>query len=88
MREAEIEASLIRLNELYPLPFISDLIARKQEGTEQQVLGHDEIAFYEQEFVSLRTRLVAESDATQLPESPSSGTALNDLLIRIRRSTL
>lgn len=88
MRKAEVEANLVRLNELYPLPFISDLIARKHEGTEQQVLGRDEIAFYEQEFMSLRTRLVAESDATLLPESPSSGAALNDLLIRIRRSTL
>jgi hypothetical protein len=88
MREAEIEASLIRLNELYPLPFISDLIARKQEGTEQQVLGRDEIAFYEQEFASLRSRLVTESDTTLLPESPSSEAALNDLLIRIRRSKL
>jgi uncharacterized protein len=88
MREAKIEANLVKLNELYPLPYIANLIARKQEGTEQQVLGHDEIAFYEQEFVSLRARLVAESDATLLPESPSSGAALNDLLIRIRRSTL
>ena len=88
MREAKIEANLINLNELYPLPFISDLIARKQEGSEQQVLGHEEIAFYEQEFVSMRSRLVADSDTTLLPESPSSGAALNDLLIRIRLNSL
>ena len=88
MREAKIEANLVTLTELYPLPYIADLIARKQEGTEQEVLGRDEIAFYGEECTSLRTRLVAESDRTFLPESPSSGPALNDLLIRIRRSTL
>lgn len=88
MREAEIEANLVRLNELYSLPFIADLIARKREGTEQEVLGRDEIAVYGEECTSLRTRLVAESDRTFLPESPSSGAALNDLLIRIRLKTV
>jgi predicted nucleotidyltransferase len=88
MREAEIEANLVRLNELYPASRVSDLIERKREGVEREFLGQDEIALCEQEIVSLRNRLVAESASTLLPESPSSRAALNDLLIRIRLKTL
>ena len=88
MRSGEIEANLGLLNEIYRLPSIPDLIARKLEGQEQQTLDSTEIDGYEREFHSLRARLVQEASITTLPESQTAHGALNDILIRVRLATL
>lgn len=88
MRSGEIEADLVLLNEVYQLPFIPDLIARKLAGPEQQTLDPSEIDQYEREFHCLRTRLVDEAAITTLPESQTAQAALNDILIRVRLATL
>jgi predicted nucleotidyltransferase len=84
MRAAVVEANLGRLNEIYGLPFIPDLMARKLEGTEQQTLANDELSFYEREFQALKERLVYEASVTSLPDTPTAKAALNDILIRVR----
>lgn len=84
MKTGEIEASLVRLNELYPLSYVGALIERKQAGAENERLAQDEIGFYEREFVALRDRLSDAAARTSLPEAPTAGAMLNDLLVRIR----
>jgi predicted nucleotidyltransferase len=88
MRSGEIEANLGLLNEIYQLPFLPDLIARKLVGTEQETLDPDEIAQYEREFHSLRTLLIEEASTSTLPESPTAQPALNDILVRVRLGSL
>jgi uncharacterized protein len=88
MRSGEIEANLGLLNEIYRLPFIPDLIARKLAGAEQQTLNRGEIDQYEGEFHSLRARLIEEASITALPESHTAQSALNDILVRVRLASL
>jgi predicted nucleotidyltransferase len=88
MRSGEIEANLGLLNEIYRLPFIPDLIARKLAGAEQQTLNRGEIDQYEGEFHSLRARLIEEASITALPESHTARSALNDILVRVRLASL
>ncbi len=88
MRSGEIEANLGLLNEIYRLPFVPDLIARKLAGAEQQTLNRGEIDQYEGEFHSLRTRLIEEASITALPESHTAQPALNDILVRVRLASL
>jgi hypothetical protein len=84
MRTGEIEANLARLNELYPLSYVDALIERKQAGAEHEKLARDEIGFYGREFAALRDRLSDEAARTSLPEAPTAGAMLNDLLVRVR----
>lgn len=84
MRTGRVEANLVTLNEEFRLPFIPDLIARKLAGPEQSTLPDADIAFYESECQKLETTLKSASDSSHLPEQPSAGDALNDLLIRVR----
>ena len=88
MRSGNIEANLRLLNDIYHLPFIPELIARKLSGEEQQTLDPGEIAQYDREFDSLRTRLVEEASNTKLPESQTAQSALNDILVRVRLAPL
>jgi predicted nucleotidyltransferase len=87
MRAGVIEANLALLNEIYRLPFVPDLLARKLQGTEQQTLDSNEVAFFQQEFQTLRERLTIAASETSLPASPTAESALNDILIRVRLGT-
>ena len=84
MQAGEIEANLLRLNESFKLPQLPDLIDRKIHGAEKETLTHADLAVHEQEFVRLREALEAAFHRSQLPERPSAGPALHDLLIRLR----
>jgi predicted nucleotidyltransferase len=85
MRTGLVKSNLVELNEEARLPFIADLIARKQSG-ENTTLDETDVAFHQCEYERLRVKLQAAHDASQLPELPSEETrqALNDLLVRIR----
>ncbi|MFN7141348.1 MAG: DNA polymerase beta superfamily protein, partial [Limisphaerales bacterium] len=85
MRSGEINANLVELNSDFRLPYIADLVARKQSG-ENTTLEDADVAFYEAEYQRLRIELQSAHDATQLPEIPSDATraALNELLVRVR----
>jgi predicted nucleotidyltransferase len=88
MRSGEIQANLGLLNDLYRLPFIPELMARKLEGAERQTLETGDIDHYEREFHRLRTRLAEEAAVTSLPESPTAQSALNDILVRVRLASM
>ena len=85
MRTGVINANLVELNEEARLPYIADLIARKQSG-ENTTLEDADVEFHHREYERLRVELQAAHDASQLPELPSDATreALNDLLVRVR----
>src|SRR6185295_15955565 len=88
MRTGVVNANLVELNEEAHLPYIADLISRKQSG-ENTTLADADVAFHQREYERLRGELQAAHDASQLPELPSDETrkALNDLLVRIRMAT-
>ena len=86
MRTGAVNANLVvELNAEAHLPYIADLIARKQSG-ENTVLDDADVTFHQQEYERLRGELQAAHDASQLPELPTekTRTALNNLLIRVR----
>jgi predicted nucleotidyltransferase len=87
MRTGAIEANLGLLNQIYKLPFLPDLIARKVEGAEQQTVAPNDVMSYAHQFEALRERLVMEASRTSLPEAPTAQAALNDILIRVRLGT-
>jgi len=84
MRSGEVEANLVRLNELFRLPSLPELIARKVGGAERQFLEDADVTFHQGEYERLRRELESASEVSRLPEYPSSRTALNNLLIRLR----
>ncbi|MBI3869801.1 MAG: nucleotidyltransferase domain-containing protein [Verrucomicrobia bacterium] len=85
LRVGGVNANLVELNEEAGLPYIADLIARKQSG-ENIALEDVDVAFHQREYERLRGELQAAHEASRLPELPSETTraALNDLLIRVR----
>ncbi len=84
MRTGAVEANLIRLNESAKLPYLGDLIARKLAGAEKSVLATADLEFHRAEYERLRAELQAASEASSLPEAPTAGAALHDLLVRLR----
>src|SRR5215510_14372232 len=84
MRSGEVEANLVKLNEDFKLPYISELIARKLSGPEKSALNDVDVEFYQREFERLRGLLDDACRASSLPETPAGRVALNDLLINLR----
>ena len=87
MRTSEVEANLRTLNEQYRLPYIADLLALKIGGHEQATILNGNPSFWEDEFRTLRTELTDAMEASSLPEAPTAGSALHDLLVRVRLDT-
>lgn len=88
MQTGEIEANLRHLNEQYQLSYIPDLIARKLAGHEQAILDEADNSFYQKEYERLYGELETATKRSSLPETPTSRSALEDLLIRLRLKTL
>lgn len=84
MRTGEVEANLRKLNELFELPYISDLIDRKTGGPEKGQLKFADIEFHRGQYERLVTELEQSHQESTLPERPTATAALNDLLIRVR----
>lgn len=84
MSTGQVQSNLVRLNEVYQLPYIDDLIARKMSHTEKGVLPDDDMAFYEKEYHRLTTQLEDARDRSSLPQHPGGKEALSDLLVQIR----
>lgn len=88
MRTGEVEANLVHLNETFKLPYLPDLIDRKINGTEKGTLDQADLSFHEREYERLRTELEEAFEQSRLPELPTGVTALNDLLVRVRLSSV
>ncbi|MBZ0276155.1 MAG: nucleotidyltransferase domain-containing protein [Anaerolineae bacterium] len=84
MQTGEVEANLLTLNERFGLPYISELVKRKTDGTERGTLDAADTAFHEREYERLIGLLESARDASALPDAPTSKPALNDLLLRLR----
>lgn len=89
VQSGQMEANLPRLNDIFHLPYLPDLIARKMEGAEKgsAALSAADLTFHEDEVERLRQALHDARDTSTLPEVPSAKPALNDLLIRTRLKT-
>jgi uncharacterized protein len=88
MQTGEVEANLVRLNERFALPYLPELIARKQQGAEKQTLADADVHFFESEFVRLRALLEREAERTSLPQAPDARDGLHRLLLRLRLGAL
>jgi hypothetical protein len=84
MRTGREEANLLNLNEEFQHPYLPDLIARKVAGPEKGRLDGTDLAFHEREFARLHAELESAYKTSPLPENPSAGEALHDLLVRVR----
>jgi predicted nucleotidyltransferase len=84
MRGGEVEANLVRLNDEFNLPYISELIERKLAGPEKSALNDVDVEFHRREFERLRGLLEDAYRESSLPETPAGREALNNLLIRLR----
>ncbi|HYX18601.1 MAG TPA: nucleotidyltransferase domain-containing protein [Nostoc sp.] len=87
MQTGVLEANLIRLNEVFNLPYIPDLIAQKLAGTEKSILSDINLAFHQIEYECLRNKLQEVYECSPLPEVPSANPALHNLLVRLRMSS-
>ncbi|GJG85935.1 nucleotidyltransferase [Gemmatimonadetes bacterium T265] len=90
MRTGEVNANLLAcddaLNAGERLPYVDALVARKVAGGEHGALGDADVSFYAGEYRRLRAWLVEAADRSTLPDAPTSGEAIKDLLRRIRRA--
>jgi len=85
MRTGVVEANLLTLNETAKLPYIPELIDRKVHGAEKQTLDAADLEFHEREYQRLRGQLEQAMEESELPERATGKTALNDLLVRVRK---
>jgi len=85
----QLEPDLVALNREFRLAFIPELIARKQPGAEQALLGEADLEFHLAEIARLSKELEASIEKSVLPEEPDTQAveALNELLIRLRLGT-
>lgn len=88
MRTGEVEANLVRLNEGFGLPYVPELVERKISGAERSVLAGADLRLHEREFRRLLQELAEAGASSSLAELPDAEGALNDLLIRVRMSTM
>ena len=88
MRTGRIEANLVKLNEEFRLPYLEELIEAKTSTKEKHKLVAIDLEFHEREFARLRTELQESFEKSDLPDMPSAGDALNDLLKRVRLQKL
>ncbi|MEH2280174.1 MAG: nucleotidyltransferase domain-containing protein [Nostoc sp.] len=87
MQTGVVESNLIKLNEVFNLPYIPDLIAQKLTGTERSILSDISdinVDFHQREYESLHNNLQEAYQSSPLPEAPSANAALDNLLIRLR----
>jgi predicted nucleotidyltransferase len=84
MQTGEIEANLVKLNEVFNISYIPDLIARKITGKEKSILEGADLDFYRGEYERLVLKLEDAMEKSSLPENESAKAELNDLLIRLR----
>ncbi len=84
MRTGRIEANVQKLNDEFGLTHITDLVARKVNGKEKEVLSGASLEFHHQEYERLVRLLEDERDRSALPDQPAARSGLNDLLVRLR----
>lgn len=84
MQTGVVETNLVKLNEIFNLAYIYELIARKLAGIEKIVLPEIDLKFHQQEYERLYSELKIANQNSTLPDTPSGKDELNDLLVRVR----
>lgn len=86
MRTGEVESNLLKLNTLFNLSYIPDLVARKLAGPELAELAEVDLPFYQSEYERLLGELKQASQESTLPDGPDGDDkkVLNDLLVQLR----
>lgn len=84
MQTGIVEANLIKLNEVFNLPYLDDLIAQKLAEREKSVLSNVNVDFHQIEYERLRNKLEEAYESSLLPEVPSANAALHSLLVHLR----
>lgn len=84
MRTGEVQANLVRLNEVAKLPYLPELIEQKVDGTEKGCLKQGDLAFHEREYQRLTRELEEAHQQSPLPEVAEGTAAMNDLLLKVR----
>lgn len=88
MQAGQVESNLQELNKQFRLPYIDELIQIKTSGSETGVVPAEDMTRHESEFLRLCTMLDEARDRSSLPEEARGRQALEDLLIRLRISSL
>jgi hypothetical protein len=85
MRTGQVEANLLKLNQVFNLSYVPELVESKLSGKEQELLSSEDLVFHEREYHRLIGELEEAARQTSLPELPSAKPQLHDLLLRLRR---
>lgn len=86
LETGQIEASLPRLNQIFGLSLIPDLIAQKRE--EQSFLADGDLAVYRLAITHLQSRLETAYQQTSLPDAPTNRSDLDDFSVRVRLESI
>ena len=91
MRTGEVEANVERLNEMFAIPFLEELVATKRAGGEfGEIPSNHGFEFYQREFEKLARTLDDAGRRSHLrtePEESAKG-ELEDLLLRLRMQSI
>jgi hypothetical protein len=74
----------VKLNDVFKLSYLPELIERKINGAEKGSLPDADLEFYRREHERLVKELETAAEKSILPEKPTAKEELNDLLIRLR----
>lgn len=84
MRTGEIETHIAALDEIFRLPRMAELAARKRAGAETMALSAGEISEHDLELDKLEHALTVAHEASGLPEEAATVAALEDFVVRLR----
>lgn len=84
MDTGELVANITTLNERFRIEPIDDLVARKREGAEKMCLDAKDISAHDALLDGLENRLQEAHDRSRLPLEPTTVSALEDFVVRLR----
>lgn len=85
MRTGRVQADLTALLAEDPhVPYLQDLVDQKRTGRERDPAPSDSSSRFEDDVSTLRDALRQAYDDSPLPEAPTAGPALHDLVVRAR----
>jgi hypothetical protein len=84
MRAGEVVAHIANLVERFPMPELDELIERKRTGAEKMLLDARDLARHAPLLDALELQLEDAHDRSSLPDEPTTVSALDDLVVRLR----
>jgi predicted nucleotidyltransferase len=84
MQTGEVVANIAVLNQGFRLSAIDEAVARKRTGAEKMLLDERDLASHAVLLDELEAKLEGAHDRSGLPEEPTTVTALEDFVVRLR----